>query len=535
MPILEFSDGRAIYEPPKVQGCFPTHACPSVIGDAIREVSRTLNLPVELPAQAALGAVSLVAQNFISVQCPNYAPAPCSLFLMAVSDSSAGKSPAEERFLRALKEFERKQEENVAASMPIYRAALKDWKDDDLRLSREYRNAEADSDEARSIRKKRRLHEQNRPVEPVVREFRYGELSPQGLRDALVTNGAVGIFSPEAGPVINGMTFSQPALLSGYWSGEDRPVGLVSGKRRPAAPQVTIAVMCQQDTFSDYMKSRAKDAFGTGLLARMLVTAPQCNDMSEQETCIQDVPEPKLELFNKEVTRILSQAVPAPRDRAVKELSARAKFYWKLYKDAITAELSRDWSKEIKWFFRKLAQQASRIAALFHYFEGKSGDVSQEAMKGAIALCEWYTFEYVRIFEPYAPSEGQKSAAAAEKLLEWLRDVDEGRLSYRNLKVGEYSVRDLRNYSVFRSDHPKLQVAINILRQKGHIAVIHGKKGGEVIIYPAFGRGQQHSFQQLLPHIQSTVNPTSLTWCRSTPEEWESGQLGSAKSVGRYW
>ena len=525
VPILEYSDGRAIHQPPKMQGSFPTHAFPSIMGDAIREASQTLNLPVELPAQAALGAVSLVSQNFISVKCPNYAPAPCALFLMAVSDSSAGKSPAEERFLRAVKAFELRQEEDRAAGMPIYHAELKIWRDDDLRLAKDSRDAEPGSAEAQNIREMRLQHERDRPVEPLVRELRYGELSPQGLRDALVANGAVGILSPEADPVINGMTFSQPAILSGYWSGEDRPVGLASGKRRPPAPQLTIEVMCQTPKFADYMTSRGRDAFSTGLFARMLVMAPQCNDMAQQETCIEEVPEPKLKLFNERVTRILSQAIPAPRDRVVLHLSEHAKRYWKAYKDAISAELNSDYSIEIKLFFRKLAQQASRIAALFHYIEDQPGDISAEAMRNAITLCEWYTFEYVRIFTPYAPSEGQKCTAWAEKLLAWLQDVDTGRLFYRNLRIGEYTERDLRNYSSLRGDHQALQAAIDILQQQGHIAVVCGKKGGRVIIYPALRTSQQYPYQPFPSNVQFAANPnlTIPTRWNSHLGEWGNG------------
>lgn len=102
-------------------------------------------------------------------------------------------------------------------------------------------------------------------------------------------------------------------------------------------------------------------------------------------------------------------------------LSDLAKRYWKYFKDEINHELNNDdHSVEVKSFFRKLAQQASRIAALFHYFEGKPGDISADAMKGAITLCEWYAFEYIRIFAPYATSQRQKDSDAARKLLDWL-------------------------------------------------------------------------------------------------------------------
>lgn len=485
MPILEYQNGHSEYRQPTMQGFYPTYDFPPIMGDAILEVSRNLNLPVELAAQAALGAVSLACQDFINVQCPNFDPAPCSLFLMAASNSSGGKSLAEQRFLRAFSAFEHKQEEDAEAKLPIYRAELKIWLDDDRRLAKDYRNAERSSGDAQSIREERLLHEQNRPVEPTVRELRYAELSPQGLRDMLVANGAIGILSPEAGPVVNGMTFSQPAMLSGYWSGEDRPVGLAGGNRRPVEPRLTVSVMLQVAKFSDYMKSRGGDAFGTGLLGRFFVVAPESDNLPWQQTCVDEVPEPKLGLFNERVTQILNQAVPAPRERVVLRLSDGAKRYWKYFKDAINDGLNNGgYSDDIKSFFRKLAQQASRIAALFHYFEGKSGDISPKAMTSAIVLCEWYAHEYIRIFMPYSPSQQQKDTEASQKLLDWLREAVANPWRHAKLTPGRYTERDLNNYSAIRGNPVVLANAIDILHRQGCISIMYGKKNGRVIFYP---------------------------------------------------
>jgi hypothetical protein len=486
MPILEDQDGRAYYQLSTMQGNFPTYATPHIIGDAIVEASTNLGVPIELAAQAALGVVSLACQNLINVRCPNFDPAPVALFLMGSDDSGHGKTPVQQRFLPAVWVFERKQEEEAEAKLSIFRAELKIWLDDDRRLAKDYRGAEPGSEDAESIRQKRLRHEQNRPVEPKPRQLRYAELSPQGLRDTLLANGATAIVAPEAWTVVNGLTFSQSAPLNSYWSGEDRPVGLAGGNRRPVEPRLTISVMLQGAKFMDYMKSRGRDAFDTGLLQRFLVVAPQSDHLPLKQTCIDDVPEPKLVLFNERAAQVLNQAVPAPRDRLVLNMSDRAKHYWKVFKDGINFVLTNEgYSDEINAFFRKLAQQASRIAALFHYFEGKSGDISSEAMKSAIVLCEWYAHEYVRIFTPYAPSQQQKDTETSQKLLEWLEEAVEHPRRYSKLTPGQYTERDLNNYSALRGNPRELANAIDMLYRQGLISVMHGKKGGRLIIYLA--------------------------------------------------
>ena len=485
MPFIEYQNGHPFYQLPTMQGRYPTYDIPPIVRDAILETSTILNMPVQLVAQVALAVMSLVCQFFINVKCPNFGPAPVALFLMAIVNSSGGKTVLEERYLRAVLALERKEKEDHEAELPVYRAELKIWKDDDRRLSKDYRNAEQGSDEARSIHKERLLHEQKRPVQPTVRELRFADLSPEGLRDMLVANGALGILSPDAGPVVNGRTFSQPALLCGYWSGEDRPVGLAGGNRRPVEPRLTVSLMLQKVPFLEFMKERADDFFGTGLGGRTLTMAIDSNSLHRQETCVEDVPEPKLGLFNDRVTQVLSQVIPAPRERVNLKPSDAANRDWKCFKDAINDEISNgDHSENIESFLRKLAQQASRIAALFHYFEGESGDISSKAMRSAISLCEWYAHEYVRIFTPYAPSPQQKDSEASQRLLDWLQAAAANPMRYPKLTPGRYTERELSNYSAIRGDPAVLAKAIEVLYGQGCISIMYGKKGGRIICHP---------------------------------------------------
>ncbi|WP_181969805.1 DUF3987 domain-containing protein [Paraburkholderia sp. DHOC27] len=511
MPIVDFERAPDMYHFPTVQGCYPSPALPDLIRNAVFEVSANLRAPVELAAHAALAAVSLACQNFVDVQCPSFPPAPCSLFLLTVSNSSGGKSLMEQRFLRAIKAFERKCEEDASARMPDYRAELKIWSDDQRRLSKEYRDVSPGTEESQLVREQRLAHEKTQPVKPSARELRFAEISPQGLREALIANGAVAILSPEGAPALTGMTFSQPAMLSGYWSGEDRPVGLVSGSRRATNPRLSVSVMLQEDQFRGYMKNRGDDAFSTGLLARMLPAFPKSFVWVGQEAITEEVPEPALDLFNERIAAILAQAVPAPDARPVQQLSEGAKYYWRLFKETVHNELICGQSSEnIKSFFRKLGEQAARVAGLFHYFSGQTGDVSPEAMKSAIELCEWYAHEFARVFSTFAPSELQMQSESAEKLFAWLQQASANPVKYSKIKMGQYSERDLNNYSSIRNNPEKLAMAINVLEQQGRIATTYGKKGGRIVFYPPWMMQQFVQASFFSPQMnQFMVNPQS--------------------------
>ncbi|MEB0030193.1 DUF3987 domain-containing protein [Undibacterium sp. RTI2.1] len=487
MPIIEYENGSAAYQPPAYQGIYPTDSFPALLREPILETSAIHRTPVELAAHAALGVASLACQHFVNVQCPSYDPAPVSLFLMGVSKTSGGKSVVEQRYLRGVLAFERKQKAEVAVMMSKFRAEMKIWEDDGRRLAREYRDATPDSVGSVAIRAKRLQHEKECPIEPKEWELRYGDMTPQGLRDALVANHAVGILSPEAGPALLGLPLSQPAILSGYWSGEDRPAGLVGGNRRPVDPRLTMSLTTQDKQFTLYMKNRGADAFSTGLLARFLVAFPKTFERFDQQTQIDDLPEPMLDKFNLRVAEILNQPLLAPDKRTTLKLSSTAKQYWKSFKEAVQKNLiCGSFSEDLKSFFRKIGQQAARLAALFHYFDGAVGDISSDAMRGAIALCEWYLWECIRIFAPYAPSEQQQDAEAEKKLLQWLQEATVEPWRYLKLTRGRYTERDLRNYANFRGNTKVLEKAITTLTRQGSIAVRIGPKGGRTIFYPAW-------------------------------------------------
>lgn len=494
---------------PNAQGFYPTSALPELIRNAVSEVSNNLRVSVEIATHAALAAVSLASQSFIDVQCPGFPAMPCALYLLTVSDSSGGKSLMETRFWRAIREFERNSAEAAAARMPDYRAEVKIWSDDQRRLSKEYRDAKPGTPESQLIKEQRLAHEKTQPVKPSGRELRFAEISPQGLRDALIAHGAVGILSPEAEPALTGMTFSQPAMLSGYWSGDDRPVGLVSGNRRADNPRVSVAVMSQESQFRRYMELRGDDAFGTGLLARMLPAFPRAFDFRGQQTATEHLPEPALDLFNERIASMLARPVPAADARPVLQLSEGARYYWKLFKETVNDHLiCGGFSKNITSFFRKLGEQAARLAALLHYVQGETGDVSPEAMESAIRLCEWYAYEFERVFSTFAPSQQQLQNEAAEKLFAWLQQASSNPMRYSKIMAGRYTERDLSNYSSIRNEPEKLAMAIDALAQQGRIVTGYGKKGGRVVFYPPYMAQQfQQATTYQSPPNQGASNP----------------------------
>ncbi|QDH60978.1 DUF3987 domain-containing protein [Pandoraea pnomenusa] len=509
MPIHVAAYGRPSYLPPPQGLNCPATAIPRIIGDAIQETVSITGVPIEVVFQTALAAVSLAVQDRVNVLVPNYEPAPVAQFLLTISDSSAGKSLGQLRYFKALTAEQLRRDEAFAEDELEFEAKSSIWRDRERQLSNEYRKAKHGSDEADEIAKQRFEHTKAKPKKPVRSELMYFDATSEQLRNALAERPSAAIVSVEGGETLNGPTYREPAAFCGYWSGEDRRVGLAGGNKLVISPRLTTSILVQAHRFGEYMNSRGAAAFETGLIARTLPAMASVPNDDGRRTETEVQPEPMLDRFNRRVAEILARGVPSLAERQTLELSHGAKICWALYKDHVNDHLIRgDYSEQVKSFFRKVGQHATRLAALFHYFDGGDGGISGDAMCSAIAVCEWYVQSFVRIFEQYAPSETQLQEKRAARLLLWLQEAVKNGVSYGRLAPGAYPERELRIHSSVRGAEAIL--AIDTLVAQGKIATYVGPRGGRIVSCPNWWEG---SGQRGVQGGQSCFAPSQ----RATP------------------
>ena len=103
----------------------------------------------------------------------------------------------------------------------------------------------------------------------------------------------------------------------------------------------------------------------------------------------------------------------------------------------------------LKDFVSKAAENSARLAALFHLFEGKGGDISTEHIESAIEIIRWHMQETRRLL---ATESSQSEVQDAQKLLNWLMMKDHYTIS----------VREIQRLSPLR-DKSRINKAIDIL------------------------------------------------------------------------
>lgn len=108
------------------------------------------------------------------------------------------------------------------------------------------------------------------------------------------------------------------------------------------------------------------------------------------------------------------------------------------------------------------------MAALFHLFEGKSGQISVEHTEQAIEIVQWHLCEARRLF---STSDLTTGIADAKKLIEWL--------IAKNMQ--QISIRDIQRLSPIR-DKERRDQAMDVLSEHHLIRTtsIDNKKSVEI-------------------------------------------------------
>jgi putative DNA primase/helicase len=220
-------------------------------------------------------------------------------------------------------------------------------------------------------------------------------------------------------------------------------------------------------------------ARGTGFLARFLIAWPESTQGYRTFT---EPPAnwPKLADFHQRITAILN--VPAPiGDEGILNPSMliftpEAKALWIMFHDALEGELRNGGELyDVRDVASKTADNAARLAALFHIFEhGFEGNVGPDSFERASRIVAWHLHEARRFFGELAlPVE----LANAVRLDSWL-------LTYCK-RQGTASIprRELQRLGPVRDKEP-LKNALKELEELGRVRVLQEGRRKEIRVNP---------------------------------------------------
>jgi putative DNA primase/helicase len=211
-------------------------------------------------------------------------------------------------------------------------------------------------------------------------------------------------------------------ILNQLWDGVPQSFGRKTSESYTVrGARLTVAMQVQAATLRDFLARSGALARGSGFLARFLIASPES---TQGQRPFKDAPAawPALAAFNRRISAILAEPVPMDDEGAltlpVIGFTPEARRDWIAFHNAIEAELPDGGElHDVRDVASKAADNAARLAALFHAFAGDGGAVGVDAFSGAARIVAWHLNEARRFFGELAlPAE----LADAVRLDAWL-------------------------------------------------------------------------------------------------------------------
>ena len=468
---------------------YPLDALPDAVRRAVEEVAGFVKAPIPLIATSALAALSLAIQSYVDVERADKLSGPSGLFMLAIADSGERKSTCDGFFIKAIRDYQEQAQEAAKPFIKAYKSDLEAWEAQRSGLKEKIKALTKDGKPC--ITQVQQLHDLDKiePTPPRVPRLIYGDATPEALTHALAKQWpSGGVISSEAGSVFGGHGMGSEsvmrnlAALNQLWDGATLPVERRSSESYTVrGARLTMALQVQEATIRAFFANTKGLARGTGFLARFLISWPASTQGTRLFT---EAPEnwPALATFNNRLTAILNRVVPMNDDGALcpvmLTLAPEAKSAWVAFHNAIESELSTGRELyEVRDVASKTADNAARLAALFHTFSGDVGPVGIEAMEAAARVTAWHLTEARRFLGELAmPPELANPARLEFWMLDYCRRENTDRVPTREVQ---------RNGPAGLRDRKTINDAVRELAELGRARLMQDGKKRAILINPS--------------------------------------------------
>jgi putative DNA primase/helicase len=490
IPLPEIDNGWPAPEPltrVTVAVPYPVDALPEVVRLAVQEVQGFAKSPVAMVACSALANLSLAAQAHHDVARAEKLTGPIGLYFLVVAESGERKSTCDGIFSKVLRDYENVQQEDAKPEIKRCEADLAAWEAIKSGVLDGIKQAAKGNKDTGQLEQALRKHEEMKPEPPRVPRLIYSDFTPEALTYSLAKKWpSGGVISSEAGAVFGSHGMGKDsqlrtlANLNQLWDAAKLTFDRRGESYVVDGARLTMSLQVQESALMEFIGRTGTLARGTGFLARFLIARPESTQGTRLFT---EPPEnmPALANYHSQINRILQASAPI-NDRgglepAMLTLTPDAKAAWIRFHDEIEGGLGKGGElQDVRDVASKIADNAVRLAALFHVIDGGIGAISIEHFEAASIIAAWHLNEALRFFGELALPEALADAALLDGwLIEYCRYNDVDVVSTRN--IAQYGPGRLRAKE-------KLQAAIQELIEHGRIVLIQNGKKREIQINP---------------------------------------------------
>ena len=459
---------------------YPILALPSGLRDVVLELHEHTQAPYALIAGSVLGAVSLACQDKLNMERLPGLVSPVSLYMVTVAESGERKTTVDRQVNQDFPDFEEAQAALLAPEIKNYEAKKLAWEEEQKGLAQAIRKAAKNQEPTGDLVGELQQLQTREPVKPKVPKLVLQNATPEAIARSLHENWpSVGLFSDEGANIFDSRAMGHLGMYNTLWDGQPYHVDRVTQPSYTLrGVRLSLSIMVQPSVLQKFLAGKGDQVRGIGLAARCLIAWPA----STQGTRFITNPGASfyhLPRFHARIAAILRQALGQPM--ATLKFDPAAQKSWTDFANYVESHLGQAQSlSDIRDCAAKIADIAARVAALFHYFEGREGDVGVETINQAIQVCLWHLGEFKRLFGAQAQIAPEMADALA--LERWFHGFCARFPGVNSLKrnyISNYGPNQLRNK--LRRD-----MALSILARNGRVFFVRHEKSLLIQLNPQY-------------------------------------------------
>lgn len=467
---------------------YPTEALPDAIRSAVNDVQALTQAPIALVATEALSCISVVSQGYVNVMRDQHLISPVSLYTLCVAESGERKTTVDRYFTEPIRKYESDQVKAMEPQIIEIEANLKSWQAEEAGIHEAIKVAAKLGKPTDDLKRRLLSFQDKKPIIPRIPSILYCDTTSEALAFNLAEKWPVaGILNSEAGVILGSHSMGSDsivrnlALFNTLWDGSEHTVSRRTKESFTVrGARLTVSLQVQNAVLSAFLTKSGSLARGIGFLARFLFTRPE----STQGTRFyRDAPESLhgLNTFNERIAELLDITLPWDNSNTYLEpktisLSDEARKAWIQYYDRIESMLGTDGDfSEIRDVASKTAEQAARIAGIFHFFQHcDQGRIDAETMESATAIAFWHLCEFQRF---NATQVHDPDTLALQKLDSWLID------QFKSCKLTSISTTSALQYSPIRKS-ADLEAAVQKLSKLNRAELVKNGNKKSIRINP---------------------------------------------------
>jgi replicative DNA helicase len=406
---------------------FPLHVLPEWITDQALEVADDIQVPADLPATLALGALATLCATKVKIHVHGRWMEDTNLYLVVAMPPSTGKSPSYKAMVRPVHDLEAEYTRQVRGTVAANADIIESLEGKIKRIR------QADTPDPHELVN---LREQlfvamEQPTKPP--KLTVGDATPEALEKLIADNGGrMAVHSTEGG-VFGTMAgrYSEKTNLDVYlqgWSGDKIDTQRIGREGVSTVSAILTMVLTVQPSVIAGLAQKPELA-GRGLTARFMYAMPtdtlgyrDLNFYAEPGPAVADTYHHKMMEIGR---RMLSWQNPATL--GLDHAAATHFADWRARLE-VRRQPHGDLRPMAEWS-GKLESSVLRTAALLHVAWGNDigAPVDLTTIARAIEIGEYWIAHAAHVHDVWGTSEG---LADARFILKWLKD--EGRTSFTN-------------------------------------------------------------------------------------------------------